>query len=375
MTGSPPSKVETVRGSIVLPSFLPDATRAVVKSIDSQDLERSGVNALMVNTFHLISHPGSGLIKSMGGVHTFMNWPHPVASDSGGFQLMSVIRENRKYGTISDKGVSFTPLGGGRKTLRFSPEKSIRIQFDLGSDVMISLDDCPSPQACEAENLESVQRTVHWAERCKREFDKLLSIRRREDGKRPLIFGVIHGGYDTGLRQFCAGELLSLGFDGFGFGGWPLDPEGNLAEDILRLTARLIPDHLPKFALGVGKPEGIVRCSKMGWTLFDCVLPTRDARHGRLYAFRQDSLDRVDINSEEFYHYVYIRDKKHKRDRGPISRACDCYCCANYSIGYVHHLFDVRDPLGYRLATIHNLRFYTQLVETIRERSSEQIRE
>jgi len=280
---------------------------------------------------------------------------------------MSMIRENRKYGTISDKGVNFTGLSGRRKTLRFTPEKSIRIQFDLGSDIMISLDDCPSPQASEAENLESVERTIKWAKRCKREFDKLLSIRGTQDGKRPLLFGVIHGGYDRRARGFSASQLLPLGLDGFGFGGWPLDREGNLAEDILDYTARLIPDDLPKFALGVGKPEGIVRCFQMGWTLFDCVLPTRDARHERLYVFNENSLDKVDIYSEQFYRHTYIRDKKYKRDSRPISLACDCYSCTNFSVGYVHHLFDIRDPLAYRLATIHNLRFYTQLIEKIRE--------
>jgi len=283
---------------------------------------------------------------------------------------MSMIRENAKYGTISDKGIHFTGLSGRRKTLRFTPEKSIRIQFDLGSDIMISLDDCPSPEASERENLESVERTIQWAKRCRQAFDKLVSIRGPLGSESPLLFGVIHGGSDRRLRESCAGELLALGFDGFGFGGWPLDPEGNLAEDILDYTARLIPDDLPKFALGVGKPEGLVRCFQMGWTLFDCVLPTRDARHGRLYVFNENSLDKVDIYSEDFYRLIYIRDKKYKRDSRPISLACDCYCCTNFSVGYVHHLFDIRDPLGYRLATIHNLRFYMQVVEKLRQQHS-----
>jgi queuine tRNA-ribosyltransferase len=156
---------------------------------------------------------------------------------------------------------------------------------------------------------------------------------------------------------------LSLGFDGFGFGGWPLTPEGDLAEEILAYTAQLVPDHLPRFALGVGKPEHIVRCYQMGWRIFDCVLPTRDARHGRLYTFSAPSPDEVDVLTPGFYRFLYVRDEKHKRQRGPISAACDCACCRTYSLAYVHHLFAVGDPLGLRLATLHNLRFYTQLLE------------
>ena len=156
-----------------------------------------------------------------------------------------------------------------------------------------------------------------------------------------------------------------MGFDGFGFGGWPLTPEGDLAEDILAHTAQLVPDHLPRFALGVGKPEHIVSCYQMGWRIFDCVLPTRDARHGRLYVFRAASLDEVDVLAPDFYRFVYVRDQKHKRQKGPVSAACDCPCCQNYSLAYLHHLFDVGESLALRLATLHNLRFYTQLLERI----------
>ena len=376
-----PSSLETAHGSLPLPVYFPDATRGVVRTVDSRDLETCGVRGLVVNVFHLSTRPGVGLIKHAGGIHRFMGWQHPIASDSGGFQLMSMIRENPRYGTITEQGIHFTDMDSSRKKVLFTPERSIRLQFDLGADLMVCLDDCPSPDASPGEVAASVERTVYWAERCRAEFDRLLKVRRKDQGPRPLLFGVIQGGYDRALRRRCAEGLLPLGFDGFGFGGWPLRPvvrprsarlhpgqapqAGNLAEDILAYTAHLIPDLLPRFALGVGKPEHIVRCYRMGWRVFDCVLPTRDARHGRLYAFDADCLDKVDVLAPDFYHFLYVRDEKHKRQKGPISTACDCPCCRNYSLAYLHHLFDVGDPLGLRLATLHNLRFYTQLVERI----------
>jgi queuine tRNA-ribosyltransferase len=360
-----PTVLETAHGPLHLPVFFPDATRGVVRTVDSRDLEACGVRGLVVNVFHLSSRPGAGLIKQADGIHEFMNWRRPIASDSGGFQLMSMIRENPKYGTITRRGIHFTDVDSGRKKVLFTPERSIRLQFDLGADLMVCLDDCPRPDASPAEVAASVERTVHWAERCRAEFDRQLQVRHKGDGPRPLLFGVIQGGYDKVQRRRCAEALLLLGFDGFGFGGWPLTPEGELAEDILAYTAILVPNDLPRFALGVGSPQHIVRCYQMGWRIFDCVLPTRDGRHGRLYAWNSPRLDQVAALAPDSYHFVYVRDEKHKRDKEPVSLACDCACCQNYSLGYLHHLFDVDDPLGQRLATMHNLRFYTQLMACI----------
>ena len=360
-----PPVVETAHGPLHLPVYFPDATRGVVRTVDGRDLEASGVRGLVVNAFHLSSKPGAGLIKRAGGIHEFMGWRRPIASDSGGFQLMSMIRENPKYGTVSDRGIHFTDIDGKRGKVMFTPERSIRLQFDLGADLMVCLDDCPSPDSPADEVETTVARTMLWASRCKEEFDRLLAARSRGRSARPLLFGVIQGGYDKAMRERCAEALLPMGFDGFGFGGWPLTPEGELAAEILAHTASLVPEHLPRFALGVGKPEHIVSCYRAGWRIFDCVLPTRDARHGRLYAFNAASLDAVDLGDPGFYHFVYVRDGKHKRQGGPVSEACDCACCREYSLAYLHHLFDVGDPLGLRLATLHNLRFYTQLMERI----------
>jgi queuine tRNA-ribosyltransferase len=278
---------------------------------------------------------------------------------------MSMIRENPRYGTVSKRGIHFTDIDGDRKKVLFTPEKSIRLQFDLGTDLVVCLDDCPSPDASPGEVDQAVARTIGWARRCKGEFERLLEIHGLGDDQGPFLFGVIQGGYDRAQRQRCAEALLSLGFDGFGFGGWPLTLEGELAEETLAFTAALVPEELPRFALGLGRPEHIVRCYQMGWRLFDCVLPTRDARHGRLYVYSASRFDDVDLLAPEFYHFVYVRDDKHKRQKGPISLACDCPCCRDYALGYLHHLFEIGDPLGLRLATLHNLRFYTQLLERI----------
>jgi queuine tRNA-ribosyltransferase len=360
-----PSVLKTAHGPLRLPVYFPDATRGAVRTVDSRDLVACGVQGLVVNVFHLSTRPGVGLIKNAGGIHPFMNWQRPVASDSGGFQLMSMIRENPRYGTITQRGIHFSDVDAKRGKVLFTPERSIRLQYDLGADLMICLDDCPSPDASPEEVRAAVEQTIHWAKRCREEFDRLSRTRGKHRGPRPLLFGVIQGGYDKALRKQCADALLELEFDGFGFGGWPLTPEGDLAEEILAYTARLIPDHLPRFALGLGKPEHIVHCYRMGWRIFDCVLPSRDARHGRLYAFHAASPEAVDLLIPDFYHFVYVRDEKHKRDAGPVSGACDCLCCRDYSLAYLHHLFDVGDPLGLRLATLHNLRFYTQLLERI----------
>ncbi len=360
-----PSVLETAHGPLSLPVFFPDATRGVVRTVDSRDLEAVGVRGCVVNVFHLSSRPGVGLIKSAGGIHEFMDWPRPIASDSGGFQLMSMIRENPMYGTVTKRGIHFVDADRGGKKVLFTPERSIRYQIDLGSDLVICLDDCPSPDASADEVAASVRRTVQWAERCRAEFDRLLAVRHRGDGPRPLLFGVVQGGYDREMRRRCAEELLPLGFDGFGFGGWPLTPEGALAEEIFAYTASLLPDPLPRFALGVGSPEHIVTCYRLGWRIFDCVLPTRDARHGRLYVWNAPDPGLADLRTPDFYDFVYIRDEKHKRAWGPLSEACDCPCCRDYSLGYLHHLFDVDDPLGQRLATMHNLRFYTQLLASL----------
>jgi len=351
--------ISTRHGALGLPVFLPDATRGIVRGLDTRDLEQCGVSGLVVNTYHLMLHPGSRRIQQLGGCHQFMNWQKPILTDSGGFQIFSLIHQNPKYGTIRKNEIIFRSAFDQKKQI-LTPEKSIRIQANLGADILMCLDDCPHPAASASDNLKSVERTIAWAQLCKAEFEEIYATQPHD---RPLVFGIIQGGNDRELRQLCAEALIGIGFDGFGFGGWPLDDNQQLLEETLALTAQLMPDHLPKYAMGIGKPENIVACIKMGYKLFDCALPTRDARHGRLFAFSETN-ERV-WSGQNFYKTIYLQDSKHLHAAGPISENCDCYSCQNYSLAYLHHLYMIRDSLAKRLATIHNLRFYTRLMDKL----------
>ena len=359
-----PGTLATRRGEIALPAFLPDATRAVVRAVDSADLEACGVPAIMMNAFHLQGHPGIRLVQSVGGAHAFAGWRRPVFADSGGFQVFSLIRQNPVFGTITRDGAIFRPSAGERKRI-LTPEKAIQAQLQIGADVVTCLDDCTHESAPREEQEASVERTIAWARRCRVEFDRLVAGQRADRG-RPLLFAVIQGGNDRDLRRACAEALLEIGFDGYGLGGWPLDERHELLAEIIEYTATLVPEGTPLHALGVGKPENVVACARFGYSTFDCALPTRDARHGRLFAFQADSLDEVDLSRPDFYRPLYVADAQHRTNPRPVSSLCDCLTCARYSRAYLHHLQDIRDPLYLRLATIHNLRFYTQLMEALR---------
>ncbi len=354
----------TPHGEVALPAFFPDATRGVVRSLDAADLEACGVSGLVVCAFHLARRPGSRCVQGLGGVHRLMGWQRPIISDSGGFQVFSLIRQNPKLGTLTRREAIFRLAEGG-KAERLSPEKSIQIQLRLGADILVCLDDCTHPSDPPSEQMASVVRTIEWAERCKAEFERGVGRSPRKDRLkaelrtgRPVLFGVVQGGADPELRRLCARELTAMGFDGYCYGGWPFDAGGRLLTKALALTADLLPADRPRYALGIGSPGALIACARMGYNLFDCALPTRDARRGRLYVFG----DEGDLS----YGRLYIRDGVNRRDRGPVSGACDCLCCRAYSRAYLHHLFAIGDSLAWRLATIHNLRFYAMLMERLR---------
>lgn len=336
----------TPRGSIALPAFLPDATHGVVRAVDSADLEQCGIQALVMNVFHLMQRPGSSTIRALGGLHALSGWRQPILTDSGGFQAYSLIRQNPRYGHLGEKGITFRPDSGGK--LLLTPEKSIQLQIGYGADIVVCLDDCTHPDDPIETQHESVERTITWARRCRAEFDRLVDQKGVTADQRPLLVAVIQGGGSFELRKRCAGELLGIGFDGFGYGGWPLDSAGALVADVLAYTRQAVPPEFPMHALGVGHPASIAACVEMGYDLFDSALPTRDARHGRLYAAGNDGSP---------VSFVYVNDARHIKQDGPISPACRCLCCSRYSVGYLHHLFKVGDSLYFRLATIHNLSF------------------
>jgi queuine tRNA-ribosyltransferase len=347
-------------GQLTFPAFLPDATQAVVRALDAVDIENSGIQALVMNAYHLMQKPGSSTVSALAGLHEFSGWRGPILTDSGGFQAYSVIRENPRLGSLTDNGIQFRHEAGGRK-YQMTPEKTIQLQMSYGADILVCLDDVTHVDDDPATQRVAVERTVTWAKRCRSEFDRLADEKGLGGDQRPKLFGVVQGGGSRELRQRCAEALLAIGFDGYGYGGWPLDENGDLLEDILGLVRELIPPEFPLHGLGVGHPEYITRAYQLGYQTFDSALPTRDARRGRLYAFQD-----AEGLGGDWFKTVYIQDDKFIKDPRPVSEHCDCLTCSRYSRAYLNHLFKLNDHLYFRLTTLHNLRFMSQLESRLR---------
>ncbi len=345
--------------SYALPIYLPDATRGVIKSLDSLDFKAAGVEGIVVNTLHLAEKPGLEDLNKLGGVKGLMNFKGLVTSDSGGWQVFSLIHRNGAKGKITDEGVVFS-TGTGRKQI-FTPEQSIQTQIAIGSDIVICLDDFTPPTASEKDIKDSVDRTLLWAKKCKDEYLKYPKE------QRPLLLAVIQGGWDKKLRKECAEKLIEMDFDAYGYGGYTINDEGVLDMEISKYIAELIPDNKIKFALGTGKPCEIVQLYQMGWDIFDCTLPTRDARHQRLYVFNTKPENAEILNNKSTFGYIDIGKSAYKTDQSPIDPICDCHTCQNYTKAYLHHLFKIEDTLALRLASIHNLRHYTKVIEELRK--------
>jgi len=347
-------------GDLHMPFFMPDATQGVVRSLAATDLVECGIQALVMNTFHLMQRPGSSTIQALGGLHKMSAWERPIVTDSGGFQAYSLIQQNAKFGTMDDDGITFKPENADRK-FHLTPEKTVQLQISYGADIVICLDDCTHVDASPAIQEVSVRRTIAWAKRCKREFEHLMGQKRLLKAQYPLLFAVVQGGGSHELRKRCVDALLEIGFDGYGYGGWPLDAHGKLLTDIITYTREIVPPQFPMHALGIGHPQNIVDCTRVGYGIFDSAMPTRDARHARLYTFT----DAAGL-TDKWFAYVYANDDKHIKNDKPVSEYCDCLCCSNYSLGYLHHLFKINDTLFFRLATMHNLRTMTLLTERLR---------
>ncbi len=353
----------TRRGRWPVPTFLPDATRAGVRAVSAADLRGIGIEGVVVNAFHLLRRPGARVMQAAGGVHTFMGWDGPILSDSGGFQVWSLIRQDPARGVIRDNEVIFREPSTGEKW-NLTPERIIQLQLQLGTDVLVCLDDCTDAGDPEAEQERSVSRTVKWARRSRDEFDRLTA--KLDPAQRPLLFAVVQGGASERLRRACAAELVSIGFDGYGFGGWPFDSADGLLTDALRWVAETLPVRSAKHALGIGRPDHVVAAFALGYSIFDCALPTRDARHGRLYAFRDAAPSRPAVG-DPFYATLRIHDPNYRVDHAPVEAGCDCPLCgAGLTRAYLHHLFKVGDVAAERYATLHNLRFYVRLFALLR---------
>jgi len=362
------TKFKTFNGELPLPVFFPDATRAVLRTLDSKDIEETHTPGILVNTYHLYKDLGQRVLEKYGGIRQFMSWNGAVISDSGGFQVMSLAKSNTKRGSVTNDGVTFSNPGGEK--IKLTPEKSIEFQMLLNSDMCVVLDDFTDLNATYEKARETIERTILWAKKSKDEFLRICEKRKLDESTRPYLLGVVQGGDYLDLRKECTQRLVEIGFDGLGYGGWPIMDNGKFNFEVPRVIAENSPDDYMLYGLGVGKPDEIVKCFDLGFYIFDCVLPTRDARHGRLYVYETNSIDEIDVRKERFFSYFSPDKQKYYTDNEPVSRACDCLLCKKYTRAYLSHLFRIEESTAYRLATIHNLRFYSILMEKLQKRFS-----
>lgn len=331
--------LEFRRGRVDTPAFMPIGTYGSVKAVTPEEVAASGAQIILGNTFHLMLRPGTEVIRAHGGLHEFMNWHGPILTDSGGFQVYSLAAMAR----ITEDGVHFrSPVNGDPVFL--SPERSMEVQHDLNADVTMIFDECTPHPATEDEARTSMQRSLRWAERSRRRFDEL---RAADPARGEALFGIVQGGVYGGLRQASLGRLIEIGFEGYAIGGLAV---GESAAERLAVLEGVVPgmpeDH-PRYLMGVGTPVDIAQAVARGIDLFDCVIPTRHARNAQLFTSRG---------------VVKLRNARFADDTGPPDPDCGCYTCRHYSLAYLRHLEKCGEMLGPRLATVHNLHYYQQLM-------------
>ncbi|AQL56001.1 tRNA guanosine(34) transglycosylase Tgt [Abyssicoccus albus] len=340
-SGARLGKVHTPHGTFETPIFMPVGTLATVKTMSPEELLQVSSQIILSNTYHLWLRPGSDIIKEAGGLHKFMNWDHPILTDSGGFQVFS-LSDMRK---IEEEGVHFRHHLNGSK-LFLSPEKAMDIQHDLGSDIMMSFDECP-PFPAEYDYVkQSIERTTRWAHRGLEHH-----IKSGHD-KHQALFGIVQGGEYEALRTQSAKELVAMDFPGYSIGGLSVGEPKDIMYRMLEHTTPLLPFHKPRYLMGVGSPDALIEGVIRGIDMFDCVLPTRIARNGTTMT----SNGRVVVKKEQY-----------ARDFTPLDESCDCYTCKNYTKAYLRHLIKTDEILGLRLTSIHNLYFLLKLMENVRQ--------
>jgi len=353
--------IQTDHGVIETPDFMPVGTQATVKTLSKEDLNTIGAQIILANTYHLHLRPTEDLIAKFGGLHKFMNWDKPILTDSGGFQVFSLgtqkeakdVTSNEKLVSIDDEGVTFKSHLDG-STHRFTPEEAINIQHKIGADIIMAFDECTPDDADIDYTKKAMKRTHEWAERCISEHKKNTEYH----GYKQFLFGIIQGANHEDLRKESAKVISEMDFDGIAIGGESIGYNMEATKNILDWVSDIIPENKPHYTMGVGfNPSDLFEVVERGVDMFDCVAPTRVARNGRLFVHKE-------INPKM---YINIKNSEFKTDDQPIDTKCGCFTCQNHSRAYLYHLFKAQEMLAFRLASIHNLYFFLELMRQIRE--------
>ncbi len=335
--------LSTAHGQVQTPVFMPVGTAAAVKGITAGQIEETGAEILLSNTYHLMLRPGIETIEKLGGIHKIMAWDKPILTDSGGYQVFSLAPLTR----IDDDGVEFASHVDGTKML-LNPKIATNLQNRIGADIIMCFDQCTPFPADNRLLIKAVKRTIRWASDCKK----------AHKNPEQMLFGIIQGGTDLDLRTHCSAELVKLDFDGYAIGGLSVgEGHENMIKTVSHTTP-LLPQDKPRYLMGAGTPHDIIAAVKQGIDMFDCVLPTRNGRNA--FAFTEEGP-------------VRLRNSCHTNDTAPIEPDCDCYCCRNYSRGALRHYFNIREMLGPILVSLHNIRFYQRLMAEIRLKIDENL--
>lgn len=356
ITGARAGIIHTDHGDIETPCFMPVGTQATVKTLDQTDLQNLQAPIILGNTYHLHLRPGENLIAEQGGLHKFMNWPHPILTDSGGFQVFSLGLQKQEKGQgglveIDDDGVTFkSHLDGSAH--RFTPESAIQIQHKIGADIIMAFDECTPDSASTEYAQMAMHRTHDWAKRC---LDEHKRLQNQPNNYRQFLFGIIQGGQHQPLRTTSAQIISAMDFDGIAIGGESIGYNMEITEKILNWLKPILPKNKPRYTMGVGlNPKDLLKVVALGADMFDCVAPTRLARHGMLY-----------VNNDEGR--LNISNAKYTNDLSPIDPNCQCPTCKNYTRSYLHHLFSANEMTGLRLASIHNTYYMINLMREARQ--------